>query len=320
MNANHPTSDTETIVIIGGSGFIGEHLLPSLTHLRDIEIRVLIHRNNIKPYPGVSFVEGDLLCPDSLDSLLSKNCTVINLAYLRQDNFNAMLNLGEACARNHIKRLIHCSTAAVVGRVSNDEITERTSCAPISEYEKTKLQIEGILLEKAAGRFEISILRPTAVFGPMGNNLVKLANQLFTGNNVVNYLRSCLFNRRRMNLVCVENVTAALIFLVFAEKVDQETFIVSDDNSSINNYGCVENRMLEVFEKPYPIQILFIPSFVLRVLLQLAGKTNTKVSIQYNDQKLVALGFKKPQTFEGALDAFIMWYKAENTFGMRRNQ
>lgn len=302
-------SDVTTVVVIGASGFIGQHLFNALAERKDIEIRALVHRKKTKSHPDINFIEGDLLKPYSLDALFSKNCTVINLAYLAQNNLDAMANLARACAKNQVRRLIHCSTAVVDGRARSDWVTEDTTCVPISEYEKTKLQMEAILLEAAIGKFEVSILRPTAVFGPGGKNLLKLVNELATKNQWINYIRSCLFNRRSMNLVCVENVVAALVFLLDSAKVDREVFIISDDNAPMNNYCDVENRLMENFGKTYPVPRIFVPELILTILLCLAGKSNTSPSKKYSDQKLAVLGFKKPQNLEAGIGAFAEWYK-----------
>jgi nucleoside-diphosphate-sugar epimerase len=309
MSINRATLGVKTVVVIGASGFIGEHLLAVLAGHKDIEVRVLMHRTRAKSQANINYIEGDLLKPDSLDVLLSNNCTVINLAYLAQNNLEAITNLANACVKNKIRRLIHCSTAAVVGRTKSDFVDETTMCHPVSEYQRTKLQIEAILLEMTVDRFEVTILRPTAVFGLYGKNLLKLANELLTGNMWTNYLRSCLFNRRSMNLVAVENVVAALVFLLDAEKVDREIFIISDDGSAENNYRDVENRLLTAFGMHYHISRLPVPAFILSVLLRMAGRSNTNPSIIYGDKKLAALGFDKPQNIEKAIDAFATWYK-----------
>lgn len=275
----------------------------------DIEVRVLVHCKKAQSHVGITFVEGNLLKPASLDALLSNNCTVINLVYLAQSNLEAITNLGDACARNKVRRLIHCSTAVVAGRSKNDCVVETTPPHPVSEYQRTKLQIEAILLEMADSKFEVSIVRPTAVFGMGGRNLLKLANELMIGNMWVNYLRSCLFSRRSMNLVAVENVVAALVFLLDAEKVDREIFIISDDDSAANNYREVEDRLLTVFGMSYPAPRLPVPAYILRMCLRLAGRSNTNPSIIYGDKKLASLGFGKPQNLEVAIDVFATWYK-----------
>jgi nucleoside-diphosphate-sugar epimerase len=313
MSSEYSSSSLTNVVVIGASGFIGEHLVNALVERKHTEVRVLVHRNRTKNNNNIHFIEGDLLKPDSLDVLLRKNCTVINLAYLAQDNLDAIANLAMACAKNQVKRLIHCSTAVVAGRARSDWVTEDTPCRPVSKYEQTKLQMEEFLLEAAIGKFEVSILRPTAVFGPGGKNLIKLADELMTGNIWINYFRSCLFNRRSMNLVCVENVVAALLFLLdYQKKINREIFIISDDDSIINNYRDIENRLLEIFGKSNLLPRVFVPEIFLGALLRLVGKSNTNPSTKYSDQKLAALGFRKTQNLKVAINIFAVWCR--NTY------
>lgn len=320
MSVEDSLPNVTTVVVIGASGFIGEHLLNALSTRKDIEIRVLVHRNKANAHMHTRYIEGDLLEQDSLDALLSNNCTVINLAYLGQDNLKAMDNLAIACVKNQVRRLIHCSTAVVVGKTNCDWVTESTPCAPTSEYEQTKLSMEEILLEKARGKFEVTILRPTAVFGPGGKNLVKLANELLNGSRRLSYMKSCLFNRRSMNLVCVENVVAALVFLLSAENIDREVFIISDDDSHINNYRDIENRLLDNFGVSYPFPRVFVPEIFLGSLLRLVGKSQINPSIKYSDQKLASIGFKKTRILKVALDEFAVWYKNLITIKVEKNK
>jgi nucleoside-diphosphate-sugar epimerase len=300
---------SKDVVIIGASGFIGEYLLKYFSTRVDFNVKALVFNSNPNNYANIRFLKADLLDPNALDFLLSENCIVFNLAYLRNNNLEAMLNLTEACKRNKVCRLIHCSSAVVVGNVSDEIVNEDTKCFPVSEYEKTKLDIEKLLVDESIGNFELAILRPTAVFGQGGKNLLKLANNLNTKNGCSNYIRSCLFNRRSMNLVSVENVLAALIFLFNLDEVKCETFIISDDHSTANNYHEVEKKLMASLGKKYLFPIIPVPKFILIAILYLAGKPNRNPLRKFNDQKLKALGFKKPQDFELAVEAFAEWYK-----------
>ncbi len=244
-----------------------------------------------------------------MEGLFSKGCTVINLAFLPENNDVAAKNLASACASSQVRRLIHCSTAVVAGRVDDEWVSEETICKPYSDYQRTKLRIEETLSEAAAGKFELLILRPTAVFGADGKNLLKLANGLSKESFCANYFKSCLFGRRSMNLVCVENVVAALLFLVELETKDNEIFIVADDDSATNNYRDIEDRLLGLFGKSYLFPRMPVPSAVLHMLLLALGKPSINPSMKYSDKKLTALGFKKPQSLEAGIDNFAIWFK-----------
>lgn len=305
------------IAITGANSFIGTHLLDLLSNRDDLQIKILIHKKSGSLIPNrrnISTFRGDLLKPETLNGFIDPGCTVVNLAYLsgqtRQENLKAMANLAEACSRAKIRRLIHCSTAVVAGRVFANIVTENTICNPINEYEITKLEVEKLLLEKSRDKFETIILRPTAVFGPGGKNLLKLANDLRKGNRLINYLRSCLFNTRKMNLVHVSNVISAIDFLIrITNKIDNEVFIISDDEYSGNNYRYIENYLIKnLGYRNYLIPTIPIPAFVLKTLLKLSRKSNINPSLVYDCHKLHNIGFKKNTSLEDGLADFVYWY------------
>jgi nucleoside-diphosphate-sugar epimerase len=294
----------QKVAIIGASGFIGQHLIRELIKQECIQICVLVHQTPIKIQEGINYIEGDLLKLSSLDNLLSEDSIVINLAYLPNNSLQAMKNLAISCEKNSVKRLIHCSTAVVVGSAQTDFIREDTTCRPTSEYQISKLAIENNLLKLSKDKFELTILRPTAVFGDGGKNLLKLVNGLINGNMLLNYSKSCMYGHRSMNLVSVENVVSALIFLMNSKNVDREIFIISDDDAKINNYRDVEDTLLKIFDKSYCLPRVPIPKFILTITLRVMGKLSISPYVKFSDKKLCELGHKKTQAFDQALSAF----------------
>jgi len=319
----------KVIAITGASSFIGHHLIRALPSLADVETRFLIHKSRpkeLKEGEGIKLIRGNLLQRDSTRALFANDCTVINLAYLHglpaRENLTAMNNLVDNCIEARIQRLVHCSTAVVVGSTRDDIVTEKTRCEPISEYETTKLQIEELLKEKARGLFELAILRPTAVFGPGSKNLLKLAGDLTAGSGFLNYLKSCLYGSRRMNLVYVDTVVSALLFLAFtAQEMNGDTFIISDDEYPINNYRDIETYLIKEFGcVDYPVPRIPLPPFLLSRMLRLAGRSNFNPNRVYRSEKIRSLGFQKTTSFETGLSSFAEWYKQEYLSAKEKNE
>jgi nucleoside-diphosphate-sugar epimerase len=315
--------------ITGASSFIGQHLIRTLRSRGDVETRLLIHRSRPKELTerkGIKLIKGNLLRQDSSRALFENDCTVINLAYLNglpiRENLTAMKNLVENCIEARIKRLIHCSTAVVVGGTRDDIVTEETRCEPISEYETTKLQIEELLKKKARDHFELAILRPTVVFGPGGKNLLKLAGDLTAGRVSLNYLKSCLYGSRKMNLVYVDTVVAALLFLAFtAQEMNGDTFIISDDEYPTNNYRDIETYLIREFGcVDYPVPRIPLPPFLLSRMLRLAGRSNFNPNRVYRSEKIRSLGFRKTTPFETGLLSFAEWYRQEYLSAKEKNE
>ena len=310
----------EMIAITGASGYIGRHLIDRLARDGAHRIKVLSRTSPTALAgafgAGIEVFSGDLERPESLVGFLEPGCTVVNLVYLwgagEVVNLSVMGHLIDACDAARVGRLIHCSTAAVVGRVPDAWVNESTPCRPVTEYGISKLKLEQAFKEGAQGRFDLAILRPTSVFGPDGDPLKRLAGDLAGGKSLRNYLKSCLFGRRRMNLVHVENVVAAIEFLVrYDEKLCGETFIVSDDDADANNFSNVEVVLMAAFgQKGYRIQTLSLPLAWLASILWLMGRNNVNPHCNYDPGKLLALGFVRPVTFAEGLENYARWYRS----------
>ena len=201
MAAIFQNDKTSTCLVIGGTGFIGRHLLDELSKQNSCTIKALTrHQDKHATFPNnVQPVIGDLTEFESIVNFSFPGSTVVNLAYLNtgttKDNIYSIQNLTTACTEVGIRRLIHCSTALVVGRTSDKPITEDTVCKPATEYERIKFAIESFLLQSLKEHCEVVILRPTVVFGVNGKNLVKLADGLVKGNRLTKQAKaSLLFN------------------------------------------------------------------------------------------------------------------------------
>ena len=73
------------IAITGATGFIGDHLLDQLVHRKDIQLRILIHKNinnKVLNRNNIKIIEGDLLKSKTLNKFIIPRCTVVNLVYL----------------------------------------------------------------------------------------------------------------------------------------------------------------------------------------------------------------------------------------------
>jgi nucleoside-diphosphate-sugar epimerase len=120
-------------------------------------------------------------------------------------------------------------------------------------------------------------------------------------------MKSSLFGKRRMNLVNVANVVAAIIFLSsHPGGFEGEVFIVSDDDAVANNFRDVESALMRGFGLPdYALPRIPLPLGFLRTLLHLLGRNNVNPRCNYSGCKLQALGFRRPMSFEAGLADYI---------------
>ena len=310
----HPYADRRIVALTGASGFLGSMAARTLIKCPHTQVR-LLSRN--QPTDNLSddavWIRGDAGSTETLDELLQPGCNVINFAYddtaSVERNIAAASALAESCIRNRVRRIIHCSTAVVVGQTRRLLIDEMTECRPQNPYERTKLAVEEVLRTRARGHYELVVIRPTAVFGPGGRNLIKLANDLTCGSSVLNQLRAFANGNRRLNLVAVQNVVAAAIYLLDANGVDNETFIVSDDDHASNNFADVERCLRRELGLTGRSVAAKLPATALELLLRFRGRSLTNPQTRFSNQKLINTGFIRPVEFESALIGFASWYK-----------
>jgi nucleoside-diphosphate-sugar epimerase len=200
----------------------------------------------------------------------------------------------------------------VTGRPDIDIVDETVPCRPVTPYQASKLEIEQLLAERLEGRCPLTILRPTAVFGEGGNNLCRLIDALVGRPWLLTVMSATLFAQRRLHLVSVENVVAAIRFVLSGGgALDNEVFIVSDDEAPENNYREVLNiAARELGVRPVPSWQLPFGEAVAERALRLAGRTDPNPRRIYSSRKLTERGFRRRVELPEAIARFARAYTA----------
>lgn len=275
---------TETIGIIGGSGFIGQHLI------RELAIAgYTIHNLDVAPPEGKS---PSIYFPADLRDMVSlrvglKNCTsIINLAAVHRDdvrplslyhdvNVQGSENLCTVAAELGITRIIFTSSVAIYGM--QDGIPDETAPAkPFNAYGETKWAAEAKYQAWAAADANRSlvIVRPTVVFGA-GNrgNVYNLIAQIAKGRFVM-----VGAGRNRKSMAYVENVSGFLAHIQQAtlssgvrvyNYVDKPDLDMNTLVATVRGSLGQQNRKL--IRLPYIVGLM--AGFGFDVLARLTGKT-----------------------------------------------
>jgi nucleoside-diphosphate-sugar epimerase len=188
------------ILVTGATGFIGAHFVESA---RQAGHRVigLYRSSGARHQPcishlqrlGVELHRGDILEASSFAPLLREVDCVCHFAaafrepgadagYLDRINVQGTANVVKAAAANGVRRFVHCSTAGIYGQRVSGIIDERTPTQPFNSYERSKVAAEREVREAAlAAGMEYVILRPTSVYGPRDERLLKLFRSVAKG-------------------------------------------------------------------------------------------------------------------------------------------
>ena len=184
----------QTIAVIGGTGFIGRHLLDALTAL---PARVMVHRSRpswLSALPHAEPVPGDIFDSSSLDRLLQGCELLINLTGQVEGavdrymdvNVRGTLNLAQACVRQRVPRVIHVSSALVYGDTLN--ATEDSPCHPLSPYAVMKCAAEEIMRSLLDQTAQVMCFRLSNVYGPAQTK------------GLIPYLVNCIRSRQRISI------------------------------------------------------------------------------------------------------------------------
>ncbi|MCJ2047959.1 NAD-dependent epimerase/dehydratase family protein [Methylobacterium sp. J-078] len=162
------------IALTGATGFIGRHLLQSLSR-RGFRVRVLLRRPVEVPEGASSAVVGDLIRPMNMAAALAGVDAVVHSAGLglamsgtpeddfRASNTEATLRLAEAAARARVQRFVFLSSIrAQTGLSAPGIVTESDVPAPTDPYGRSKLAAEEAL---AGTGLDWVALRPVLVYG-----------------------------------------------------------------------------------------------------------------------------------------------------------
>lgn len=186
MNLNKQTR-AKRILISGGAGFIGSHLVDLLVSYGH-KVRVLdnLSTGNIENINGhiergtVQFIQGDIQDASLVEKSLEDVEIVVHLAaqtsvpYSIQNpritfevNVNGTLNMLRSCANWGIKKLVFASSSAIYGETISLPATETTMPNPISPYAESKLMGENHCFAFSDRRLLAStVLRFFNVYGP----------------------------------------------------------------------------------------------------------------------------------------------------------
>jgi UDP-glucose 4-epimerase len=165
-----------TILVIGGAGYIGSHMVLDLLRSGYPVVTLdNLSRGHRDLVPGGEFVQGNLGDSVTLDRVFNSypikavmhfaawslvgESVEQPLVYYR-NNVADTVTLLEAMQRHAIRHFIFSSTAAVYGEPQHTPIPESHPCAPTNPYGATKLAVERLLADvSAASNLTCSILR-----------------------------------------------------------------------------------------------------------------------------------------------------------------
>lgn len=170
------------IIVTGGAGFIGSHLVDFLIKkdFKVLAVDNLSYGNKKNLNPKALFRKLDIKNSDKINKCFREFLPdfVVHLAaitskssldkkIINQTNVLGTTNILKACVRNKVKKIVFASSAAVYGNTTRFPTNENQKLSLLSPYSFSKADAESQILS-ASKKYNLnySILRYSNVYGP----------------------------------------------------------------------------------------------------------------------------------------------------------
>lgn len=288
------------LFVTGACGYKGTVLVPKLLE-RGYEVNAFDIQwfgNSLRPHPNLTVVKGDVRNPKEYD--LAGVDAIIHLSSIANDPAGdldpkltwevsclATMQLADMAKRQGVKQLIFASSGSVYGVKDESQVTEDLELVPISEYNKTKMCAERILLSYKEDMV-VQIVRPATVCGfspTMRNDVsVNMLTMLALKNGRITVFGG---NQTRPN-IHMDDITDLYIFLLEHPKH------VGIFNAGFENLSILE--IAQAVSRHVDAEIVVTPS------------TDPR-SYRVNSDRLLATGFRPKKTIEDAIKELVGLYR-----------
>ena len=294
----------ETVLVTGGTGFIGLHCLQQLLD-KGYKVRTTIRSESRKQEvleamkkhssncENLEFYIADLLKDDGWKEAVEGSKYVLHVAspfFLgepeNEDVFikpavEGTLRVLKACANADVQKVVLTSSFAAVGyghprekQVYTEEDWSSVD-GEISAYAKSKTLAEKAAWEfvenlEESKKFDLTVINPVAVTGPMLTSDIGSSND-FLLKLISGSMPAC--PKIHMGYIDVRDVAKAHIFSMTEEKTNGERIIVSENEMFFAEVGKTLN---EAGFKKSPTKEL--PNFLVKILSFFVGELKTLLS------------------------------------------
>ncbi len=314
------------ILVTGGTGFIGTHLLEKLVASGQA-VRALVRRTGSKPRTlpaGVETVYGDLASASGLAAALHGVDAVIHLAGVTKalrpgdyytGNVRATEQLAHAMAGRGI-RLVHVSSLAAIGpSAAGVPLAEDAEPHPLTHYGKSKLAAEKVVRDLAPYAV---IVRPPVVYGPRDTDVFQLLKSISKG-----LVLEIAGGERWFSAIYVKDLVEGLLAAASTPRGAGRTYFLAHAKPvSWRHLGASAARIM--VRTPRVVTVPFAAAHAVGACAEVWARLRRKPGIVSREKIAEArcmawtcdtaraaleLGFVAPTSLDDGLAATLAWYK-----------
>jgi Nucleoside-diphosphate-sugar epimerases len=272
------------ILVTGGCGYVGSVLTPKLLdqghHVTVYDI--MWFGNFLKEHKNLKIIQGDIRNIDAipmagidaiihLANIANDPCGDLNAKLAWEVNVLATMGMVEKAIAHKVKQFILSSSGSVYGVKEEPQVTEELPLVPISDYNKTKMVSERVLLSYK-DKVIIQIVRPATVCGYSPRMRLDLSVNMLTVQALAKGRITVFGGDQTRPNIHIQDITDVFIhFLNLGGKA-----------TGIYNAGFENISILDIAKMASE----FIPAEII------VSESNDPRSYRLNADKLLSTGFK----------------------------
>lgn len=289
------------LIVTGACGYKGNVLVPKLLeaghHVTALDI--MWFGNDLQDHPNLEIRQFDVRETDGLDlhgydaivhlsSVANDPCGDLDPKLTWEVSCLATMRLADKAVRQGVKRFIYASSGSVYGLKDEEHVTEDLELVPLSEYNKTKMVAERVLMSYA-DQMTVQIVRPATVCGLSPRMRLDVAVNMLTMQALTKGAIRVLGGDQTRPNIHIDDITDLYMFLL--DRPDIEGIY----NAGFENLSI--KTIAETIAQHIPAKINIEPS-------------DDPRSYRINSDKILAHGFKPKKTVNDAIAEIIDAYNS----------
>lgn len=289
------------IFVTGACGYKGTVLVPKLLAAghQVIAFDIMWFGNFLQPHPRLTVIRGDVRDIESIDldgvdaivhlsSVANDPCGDLDPKLTWEISCLATMQLADKAVRSGVKQFVYASSGSVYGVKDEPQVTEDLALKPISEYNKTKMVAERVLLSYA-DTMAVQIIRPATVCGYSPRMRLDVSVNMLTMQALTKEHITVFGGTQIRPNIHIDDITDVYLFM-----------IDHPEHRGIYNAGFENISIMDIAERV----IERAPAKIT------VSESKDPRSYRVNSDRLLATGFRPKKTVDDAIRELVHQYRS----------
>ena len=289
------------ILVTGACGYKGTVLVPKLLCAGHVVVAIdtMWFGNYLKSHKNLTVEKADVRDVDlkkldgidaiiHLSSIANDPCGDLNPKLTWEVSALATMQLGDKAVRKGVRQFIYASSGSVYGVKEESQVTEDLELKPISEYNKTKMVGERVLLSYKDDMI-VQIIRPATVCGYSPRMRLDVSVNMLTMQALTKGRITVFGGAQIRPNIHIDDITDVYLFM-----------LEHPECRGIYNAGFENISIMDIAQRV----TAHVPAEVV------VTESNDPRSYRVNSDKLLATGYLPKKSVEDAIKEIIGKYRS----------